>query len=160
MSTPAIHPAPVRKSVVVKADVERSFSAFTGGIGRWWPRSKSIGATAQVDVVLEGRPGGRWYERGVDGAECEWGKVLLWEPPSRLMLAWQIDSNWKYDPALVTEIEITFTALGARETRVDIEHRNLERFGDKAARIREMFDSEGGWPGVLKSFAATMAAAP
>jgi uncharacterized protein YndB with AHSA1/START domain len=160
MSTPAIHPAPVRKSVVVKADVERSFSAFTGGIGRWWPRSKSIGSTAQVDVVLEGRPGGRWYERGADGAECEWGKVLLWEPPSRLMLAWQIDSNWKYDPALVTEIEITFTALGARETRVDIEHRNLERFGDKAARIREMFDSEGGWPGVLKSFAATIADTP
>jgi uncharacterized protein YndB with AHSA1/START domain len=160
MSTPAIHPAPVRKSVVVNTDVERSFSAFTSGIGRWWPRSKSIGATAQVDVVLEGRPGGRWYERGVDGAECEWGKVLLWEPPSRLMLAWQIDSNWKYDPALVTEIEITFTALGAKETRVDIEHRNLERFGDNAARIREMFDSEGGWPGVLKSFAATVAEAP
>jgi uncharacterized protein YndB with AHSA1/START domain len=160
MSTPAIHPAPVRKSVVVKADVERSFSAFTGGIGRWWPRSKSIASSAQVDVVLEGRPGGRWYERGADGAECEWGKVLLWEPPSRLMLAWQIDSNWKYDPALVTEIEITFTALGAKETRVDIEHRNLERFGDKAARIREMFDSDGGWPGVLKSFAATVADTP
>jgi uncharacterized protein YndB with AHSA1/START domain len=160
MSTPAIHPAPVRKSVVVKADVERSFSAFTGGIGRWWPRSKSIASSAQVDVVLEGRPGGRWYERGADGAECEWGKVLLWEPPSRLMLAWQIDSNWKYDPALVTEIEITFTALGAKETRVDIEHRNLELFGDKAARIREMFDSDGGWPGVLKSFAATVADTP
>lgn len=160
MSTPAIHPAPVRKSVVVKADVERSFSAFTGGIGRWWPRSKSIGATAQVDVVLEGRAGGRWYERGADGAECEWGKVLLWDPPSRLLLAWQIDSNWKYDPALVTEVEITFTALGASETRVDIEHRKLERLGDKAAHIREMFDSEGGWNGVLKSFAATVADAP
>jgi uncharacterized protein YndB with AHSA1/START domain len=160
MSTPAIHPAPVTKSVIVKADIGRSFSAFTGGIGRWWPRSKSIGSTAQVDVVLEGRPGGRWYERGSDGAECEWGKVLVWEPPSRLLLAWQIDSNWKYDPALVTEVEITFTALGAKETRVDIEHRNLERFGDKAARIREMFDADGGWPGVLKSFAATMADMP
>jgi uncharacterized protein YndB with AHSA1/START domain len=160
MSTPAIHPAPVRKSVVVKADVERSFSAFTGGIGRWWPRSKSIGSSAQVDVLLEGRPGGRWYERGADGAECEWGKVLLWEPPSRLLLAWQIDSNWKYDPTLVTEIEVTFTALGAKETRVDIEHRNLERFGNKAAHIREMFDSDGGWPGVLKSFAATVANTP
>jgi hypothetical protein len=147
----------VRKSIVVNADVDRSFSAFTGGIGRWWPRSRSIGSTAQVDVVLEGRPGGRWYERGVDGAECEWGKVLLWEPPSRVLLAWQIDSNWKYDPALVTEIEVTFTVLGANETRVDIEHRYLERLGDKAARFRDTFDSESGWNGVLKSFATSVA---
>jgi uncharacterized protein YndB with AHSA1/START domain len=160
MSATVIRPAPVKKSIVVKADIDRSFSAFTGDIGRWWPRSKSIGSTAQVDVVLEGRPGGRWYERGADGAECEWGKVLLWEPPSRLVLAWQIDTNWKYDPGLVTEVEITFTALGAKETRVDIEHRNLERFGDQAARIREMFDSEAGWPGVLESFAATVADTP
>jgi uncharacterized protein YndB with AHSA1/START domain len=150
MST--IRPAPVRRSIVVKADVNRSFAAFTGGIGRWWPRSKTIGSAAQADVVLEGRAGGRWYERGEDGSECEWGKVLQWEPPSRVVLAWQIDGDWKYDPALVTEVEVTFTPLGVKETRVDIEHRNLERFGDKAARIREAFDSEEGWNGVLKSF--------
>ncbi len=150
MST--IRPAPVRRSIVVKADVNRSFSAFTGGIGGWWPRSKTIGSAALADVVLEGRAGGRWYERGEDGSECEWGKVLQWEPPSRVVLAWQIDGNWKYDPALVTEVEVTFTPLGSQETRVDIEHRDLERFGDKAARIREAFDSEDGWNGVLKSF--------
>jgi uncharacterized protein YndB with AHSA1/START domain len=158
MST--ILPAPVRRSIVVKADINRSFSAFTGGIGRWWPRSKTIGSAAQADVVLEGRAGGRWYERGEDGSECEWGKVLQWEPPSRVVLAWQIDGNWKYDPALVTEVEVTFTPLGSKETRVDIEHRNLERFGDKAARIREAFDSEQGWNGVLKSFIDFVAESP
>jgi uncharacterized protein YndB with AHSA1/START domain len=155
MSEVVVHPAPVRKSIVVKADLDRSFSAFTSGIGRWWPRSKSIGATAQVDVVLEGRAGGRWYERGTDGAECEWGKVLLWEPPARVVLAWQIGSNWKYDPALLTEVEVTFTALaGGGATRVDVEHRHLERFGTEAARLRDAFDSEAGWNGVLKSFAS------
>jgi uncharacterized protein YndB with AHSA1/START domain len=151
-----VHPAPVRKSIVVQADVARSFSAFTSGIGRWWPRSKSIGATAQVDVVLEGRAGGRWYELGTDGAECEWGKVLVWEPPARVVLAWQIGSDWKYDPALVTEVEVTFTALVGGATRVDIEHRHLERFGNDAARLRDAFDSDGGWPGVLRAFAAVV----
>ncbi len=154
MSSLEIRPAPVRRSVVVKANVERSFTAFTGNIGRWWPRTHSIGSTPQTDVILERRAGGRWYELGANGAECEWGKVLVWEPPARLVLAWQIDANWKYDPSLVTEVEVTFTALASAETRVDIEHRNLERYGDQAARVRDAIGSEGGWMGILKSFAA------
>jgi len=145
-----IHPAPVRKSVVVKATAEKSFATFTSGIGRWWPRSKSIGSAPQADVVLEPRVGGRWYERGTDGSECEWGKVLQWQPPSRVVLAWQIGSDWKFDPTLVTEVEITFTALSADETQVEIEHRHLERLGDGAAKARDAFDSEDGWTGVLK----------
>ena len=153
-----IRPAPVRKSIVVKASTEKSFASFTARIGRWWPRSKSIGSAPQADVVLEPGIGGRWYERGTDGSECEWGKVLQWEPPGRLVLAWQISSEWKFDPTLVTEVEITFTALSAGETRVDIEHRHLERLGDKAARIREAFDSEDGWSGVLRGFAAGIVA--
>lgn len=153
----AIRPAPVRKSIIVKASAEKSFATFTSRIGHWWPRSKSIGSAPQADVVLEPGVGGRWYERGTDGSECEWGKVLQWEPPGRLLLAWQISSEWKFEPTLVTEVEITFTALGAGETRVDIEHRYLERLGDKAARIREAFDSEEGWNGVLKGFAGGLA---
>jgi uncharacterized protein YndB with AHSA1/START domain len=148
-----IRPAPVRKSIVVKASAEKSFMTFTSRIGRWWPRSKSIGSSPQADVVLEPGVGGRWYERGTDGSECEWGKVLQWQPPERLVLAWQIGSDWKFDPALVTEVEITFTALSAGETRVDIEHRHLERLGDKAAQIREAFDSDEGWAGVLRGYA-------
>lgn len=147
-----IRPAPVRKSLLVKANREKSFAAFTGGIGRWWPRSKSIGSAPQTDVVLEPRVGGRWYERGADGSECEWGKVLEWEPPSRVLLAWQIGADWKFDATLVTEVEVTFTALASGETRVDLEHRYLERLGEGAERARAAFDSEDGWGGVLRDF--------
>jgi hypothetical protein len=154
MTVLEIRPAPVKRSVVVKADVERSFAAFTGRIGRWWPRSHSISSTPQADVIIEPRVGGRWYERGADGAEREWGKVLVWGPPGRLILAWQLDANWKYDPALVLEVEVTFTALEAGVTRVDLEHRNLEKYGDKADTVRDMVGSDNGWRGILKSFVA------
>ena len=149
-----IRPAPVMRSVVVKADVARAFAAFTGRIGRWWPRTHSIGQTPQTDVLIEPRVGGRWYERGSDGSECEWGKVLSWDPPGRLILAWQVDANWQYDPTLVLEVEITFTALEPGVTRVDLEHRNLEKYGDKATTVRDMLGSENGWQGILKSFVA------
>ena len=155
---PTVQPAPVRKSIVVQADTQRSFTSFTAGIGRWWPRSKSIGSSPQTDVILEPRVGGRWYERGQDGSETEWGKVLSWDPPARLLLAWQIDAGFKYDPTLITEVEVTFTALGPSETRVDIEHRKLERLGEKAARLREAFDSDNGWSGVLREFRDRMSA--
>jgi hypothetical protein len=140
--------------VVVRADVERSFAAFTSRMGRWWPRSHSINSTPLADVIVEPRVGGRWYERGADGAECEWGKVLVWDPPGRLILAWQLDANWKYDPALVMEVEISFIALEGGSTRVELEHRNLERYGDKAAAVRDALGSERGWLGILESFVA------
>jgi uncharacterized protein YndB with AHSA1/START domain len=104
-------------------------------------------------VVLEPKAGGRWYEIGEDGQQCNWGKVLAWEPPKRLLLAWQINGNWKYDPDLVTEVEVTFTPVAGGATRVDLEHRNLERFGDKIEPIRTMIDSENGWTGILKVYA-------
>jgi len=159
MSRLEIRPAPINRSVVVKAEVERSFAAFTGRMGRWWPRSHSIGSAPIADVIVEPRVGGRWYERSGDGAECEWGKVLAWDPPGRLILAWQLDANWKYDPALVLEVEITFTALQDGMTRVDLEHRNLERYGDKAAAVRDAVGSDRGWLGILKSFVADTEAA-
>jgi len=154
MSNLEIRPAPVRRSVVVKAGVERSFAAFTSNIGRWWPKSHTIGSAPPANVIMEGRAGGRWYEISADGGECEWGKVLLWEPPNRLILGWQLNGNWKYDPAFVTEVEIVFTALEGGGTRVDLEHRNLERFGDRAGPVRDAIGSDGGWLGILKSFAA------
>jgi uncharacterized protein YndB with AHSA1/START domain len=159
MSAATVQPAPVRKSVVVQTDANRAFAAFAGKIGRWWPHRHSIGTSPQADVVLEPRAGGRWYERGEDGSECDWGKVLAWEPPARLLLAWQIGGNWKYDPTLVTEVEVTFTALGPRETRVDLEHRNLERYGEESRAVRAAFESPGGWRGMLEAFAALAQAA-
>jgi uncharacterized protein YndB with AHSA1/START domain len=148
-----IHPAPVRKSITVKADAARAFAVFTGGIGRWWPRSHCIAASPQKDVVMEPKAGGRWYEIGEDGSHCNWGKVLAWEPPTRVLLAWQISADWKYDPDLITEVEVTFTPLDGGSTRVDLEHRDIERFGDKLEPVRAALDSEGGWSGILKIYA-------
>jgi len=152
----AVSPAPVRKSLVVAADVHRSFQAFTSRMGSWWPRKKTIGTSPQVAVIVEPRPGGRWYERGADGSECEWGKVLQWDPPARLVLAWQIDGHWKYNPACVTEVEVNFTALSATQTRVDFEHRHLERLGENAQAVRDMLNS--GWGGLLELYCANAGA--
>ncbi len=159
MSSREIRPAPVNRSVDVKADGEQSYNAFTTRIGKWWPRTHSIGTTPLTDVIIEPRIGGRWYERSGDGSECEWGKVLAWDPPGRLVLAWQLDSDWKYNPALVLEVEVTFTPLEAGVTRVNLEHRNLERYGDRAAEVQGKIGSDRGWLGILKAFAADTEAA-
>lgn len=149
-----ISPAPVRKTLVVTAGIEQAFTVFTSKMGRWWPKSHSINkATALSDVIIEPKVQGRWYERGADGSECPWGYVIDWEPPRRLLLAWQISADWSYDPALVTELEIRFTAEGANTTRIDLEHRNLERYGDQADKVRASIDSDNGWPGLLKAYA-------
>ena len=105
------------------------------------------------------RDQGRWYEVGQDGSECDWGKVLVWDPPKRLVLAWQLNADWQYDPSLVTELELTFTPTGPMETRVQLEHRDMERFGDKAASTREALDSPQGWVMHLTRFAAEAAEA-
>jgi uncharacterized protein YndB with AHSA1/START domain len=147
-----IAPAPVRKSIRVKAAPQQAFEIFTAGMGRWWMKSHSIGTSPQQDVVMEPRAGGRWFERGEDGSECPWGKVIAWEPPSRVLLAWQIDGQWKYDATLVTEIEVRFIPDGSG-TRVELEHRNLERFGPAAEQVRGQLDSDGGWSGLLQRFA-------
>ncbi len=148
-----IRPAPVRKSITVEADAKHAFEVFTARIGSWWPRSHCIASSPQKDVVIEPRTGGRWYEIGEDGSQCDWGKVLAFEPPARLLLAWQINGSWKYDPDLVTEVEVKFTPLDGGRTRVELEHRNLERMGDKAEDVRTAINSEGGWSGILKTYA-------
>ena len=153
MTTTIIRPAPVRKSIVVKADAAHAFEVFTARISNWWPRSHSVGASPQTSVVMEPRSGGRWYEIGQDGSQCNWGKVLAWEPPSRVLLAWQINSDWKYQEDLITEVEVKFTPIAGGETRVELEHRNIERFGDKAETMRSAIDSEGGWSAIVKLYA-------
>jgi uncharacterized protein YndB with AHSA1/START domain len=147
-----IVPAPVRKSILVKAEPARAFEVFTAGISRWWPGSHSIGTSPQKEVVMEPKVGGRWFERGEDGSECQWGQVLAWEPPSRVVLAWQIDAQWRFDPHLVTEVEVRFIPEG-QATRVELEHRNLERYGVQSEAVRATYDSPGGWSGLLEGFA-------
>jgi uncharacterized protein YndB with AHSA1/START domain len=146
-----IRPAPVRRSVVVKASQARAFDVFTRHMVRWWRPENHIGKTPLKDVVLEPKVGGRWYEVGQDGASCQWGKVLSWEPPRRIVLAWQLTAEWQFDPALITELEVRFLPEGDA-TRVELEHRNLERFGAKAEEMRAAFDSDGGWTGMLGTF--------
>lgn len=149
----AIQPAPVRKTIHVRTTPDRAFDVFTRNMTRWWPRTHSIAASPLAEVVVEPQVGGRWFERGEDGSECDWGRVLAWEPPGRLMLAWQIDPQWRFNPDLVTEVELRFTADG-EGTRVELEHRNLERMGEHAEAARAAYDSENGWSGLLDGFAA------
>ena len=151
MST-QIRPAPVRKSVFVSASPERAFEVFTAGIGRWWPKTHKIGRADLDRPIIEPREGGRWYELDVDGSECEIGKVAVWDPPVRLLLIWQLTPDFAYHPDLVTEVEVLFTPEGDG-TRVDLEHRDLERMGDKAAAMRETVSGPGGWPALLQLFA-------
>jgi uncharacterized protein YndB with AHSA1/START domain len=151
--TRMISVAPVRKTVTVEASQNHAFEVFTAGITRWWPATHTILKVAPREHVIEPRAGGRWYQIGVDGSECDNGKVLIWEPPSRLVLVWQINADWQFDPDLHTEVEVRFTPEGQR-TRVDLEHRNIERVGERAEAVRTAVDGPGGWTAILESYRA------
>ncbi len=144
---------PVKKHVIVEASRERAFKVFTEGMDRWWPREHHIGKSPLKRAVLEPHTGGRWYSECEDGSECDVGKVLAWDPPHRLVLAWQITAAWQYDAAFITEVEVIFTEEGPKKTRVDLEHRNLDRYGAEASAYRSQIDAEGGWGGLLGLFA-------
>jgi uncharacterized protein YndB with AHSA1/START domain len=149
----------VKKSVLVEAPQAHAFTVFTERQGSWWPlASHHIGKAPAQTAIVEPRVGGRWFERGVDGSECDWGHVLVWEPPDRLVLRWEINAEFQHDPDLETEVEVRFVAVGPRSTRVELEHRHLERYGDKAEHMLAGLDSEGGWSSLLQLFAAAAAA--
>ena len=143
----------VRKELTIKAPQARAFRAFTELMDHWWPHSHHIGKAELKKAVLEPRQGGRWYEIDVDGSECTWGQVLVWDPPARLILAWQINADWQYDPNLVTEVEVNFVEEAPNLTRFTLEHRDIEKFGVKAQEMWKAFDSDGGWTGLLNAFA-------
>jgi len=149
--TRTITVAPVRKSIRVGAPPERAFEIFTAGMGRWWPKAHSINASPIADIVIEPRANGRWFERGEDGSECQWGKVLAWEPPGRVLLAWQLSPAWAYDPDQITELEIRFLA-DDKGTRVELEHR-VDGFGAAAPEMFETFDKPEAWQGLLALYA-------
>jgi uncharacterized protein YndB with AHSA1/START domain len=150
--------APVRREITVQATPERAFEVFARDFGRWWPRDKSIGASAQKAAILEPRQGGRWYEIGEDGAECDWGEVLAWEPPERLLLAWRLGADFRFDPDLLTEVEVRFIAAGQGATRVELEHRRLEGWGERAEQARDAVSSPNGWTDALAAFARAVEA--
>jgi len=153
-------PNSVRKMINVQAPPAVAWRVFTEQMATWWPLAVyKIGKAAAVDAIIEPRVGGRWYERGDDGSTCDWGSVLSWEPPSRLVLSWDINADWQFDPHLKTEIEVRFIAVGQDATRVELEHRRLDRYGARRDEMRRIFDSEGDWGRLLAAFAARAAAA-
>ncbi len=153
-TTPATD-IPVRKSITVRASVERSFRVFTDQIDTWWPRTHHIGKVPMKKTIVESRAGGRCYSEQVDGSECDWGTVLVWEPPRRFVMAWQIDHTWGYQPDLAksSEVEVIFTPTADGGTQVDLEHRFFDRMGAGGEAMRVAVGNPGGWGSLLQLFA-------
>jgi uncharacterized protein YndB with AHSA1/START domain len=147
--------APVRKSVVVKATPARAFEVFTARMSAWWPPTHTILKSPLKEAIVEPRAGGRWYHLGKDGSTCETGLVRVWEPPHRLVLVWQLNADWQYDKDLDTEVELNFTPEGDG-TRVELEHRYIERMGKSGETARAAVDGPGGWSSLLEAFRDTV----
>ncbi len=149
----------VRHTITVEAPREHAFEVFTRGIDTWWFRDHSIGTEPLKEVVMESCEGGRVFERGIHGAECDWGRVRVWEPPARLVVAWQIGGDWQFDPDLAhaSEYEVRFIEETPGRTRVEFEHRHFERHGDAGQNIRDKV--EKGWSKLLAAYAASAEAA-
>jgi uncharacterized protein YndB with AHSA1/START domain len=149
----------VRRTVVVEAPLEQAFSLFAEGLGRWWPAEYTWSGDVLEAIGLEPREGGRCFERGPHGFWCDWGRVLVWDPPRQLVLAWQIapDRTPEPDPARASEVEVDFAAEGPEATRVRLEHRGFARHGPHGAEYRAGLDSPAGWTLLLDRFAAAVA---
>jgi uncharacterized protein YndB with AHSA1/START domain len=149
----------IRTSVVVDAPIERAFRVFTEDFGRFKPREYNLLAVEIAETVFEPGVGGHLYDRGVDGSECRFARVLAYEPPRRVVLGWDISPHWQLevDPAQASEVEVRFTAEAANRTRVDLEHRNLERHGEGWEGLTDGLGGDAGWPLYLKRFAALLA---
>ncbi|PBB66025.1 ATPase [Mesorhizobium sp. WSM4312] len=147
-------PAPVRHSVVVEATIARAFKVFTEDFGSFKPREHNLLAVPIAETIFERRVGGHVYDRGVDGSECRWARVLAYDPPHRLVLSWDISPRWQIETNLnkTSEWEVRFTAETEKRTLVEIEHRNFERHGEGWEGVRGGVDSDQGWPLYLQRF--------
>jgi uncharacterized protein YndB with AHSA1/START domain len=150
----------VQQTIVVDAPLARAFSVFTEGIGTWFPREYNLLDTEIVERVFEPHVGGQVYDRGTDGRECRWARVLAYEPPNRVVISWDISPQWQIetDPEKTSEVEVRFTAEGPERTRLELEHRHIDRHGEGWEQTREAVGGDGGWPGCLRSFAERLAA--
>jgi uncharacterized protein YndB with AHSA1/START domain len=144
----------VRTSIVVDAPADRAFAVFTEDIGSWWPADHHIIEAPLAEMVFEAREGGDVYDRGTDGSECRWASVLAYEPPERLVISWNINRSWKVEPDLArrSEVEVRFVPESENRTRVELEHRHLDRHGDGWEAMRDGVGSPDGWGGVLRHF--------
>jgi uncharacterized protein YndB with AHSA1/START domain len=139
--------ASVQTSITVEAPIERAFSLFTDGIGSWWPPEHHILEGELAEMVFEPYEGGHIYDRGVDGSECRWARVLAYERPHRVVFSWDISLAWQIerDPEKTSEVQVTFTADGPDRTLVELDHRNIDRHGDGWERMRDAVGSPEGW---------------
>jgi uncharacterized protein YndB with AHSA1/START domain len=149
----------VKKSVVVNAPVDRAFATFTQEMGSWWPPDHHILQGELAEMVFEPRVGGHVYDRAADGSVCRWARVLAYDPPNSFVMSWDISLQWQIetDPARTSEIEVTFVPEGPDRTRVELEHRHLERHGDGWEQMRDAVSSSGGWEMGLVRFAQKVA---
>jgi uncharacterized protein YndB with AHSA1/START domain len=150
----------VRVEIAVDAPIQQAFAVFTEGIGTWFPPEYNLLPVPIEKRVFEPRVGGRVYDRGTDGSECHWGDVLAYEPPHRVVIGWNINPHWQIeaDPAKRSEVEVRFVAETQTRTRLELEHRYLERHGDGWEQERDALGADGGWPGCLRTFAARVKA--
>jgi uncharacterized protein YndB with AHSA1/START domain len=142
-------------SITLHAPIDRAFTVFTEGFDSWWPRSHHIGASDMAEGVLEAHLDGRWFERGVDGTECEWGRVLAWDPPNHVAMSWHLDGSWSYDPdpAKASRVDVRFVAENERVTRVELAHSGLDKHGAGWEQLHAGISGPGGWVDLLRSFA-------
>ena len=147
--------ASVRTQIVVEAPIERAFRVFTEDFDNIKPREHNMLNVEIEETVFEPREGGRVYDRGVDGSECHWARVLAYEPPDRVVFSWDINPQWQLETDLdkTSEVEVRFVSETPERTRVELEHRNLDRHGDGWEGERDAVGSEGGWPLYLQRFA-------
>jgi uncharacterized protein YndB with AHSA1/START domain len=159
MTTPA-EATSIRHEVVVEAPIERAFSVFTKGFGSFKPPEHNMLGVDIAETVFELREGGHVYDRGVDGSECHWARVLAYEPPNRVVISWDISPQWQIETDLekTSEVDVRFIAEAPDRTRVELEHRNLDRHGDGWEALREGVDGDAGWPLYLHRFADVLAA--
>jgi uncharacterized protein YndB with AHSA1/START domain len=145
----------VHTEIIVDVPLERAFKVFTERFDHIKPREHNMLAVDIVQSVFEPRVGGRIYDRGVDGSECQWGRVLAYEPPTRLVFSWDISPRWQIetDQARSSEVEVRFIAEGERRTRVELEHRHLERHGEGWPGLAAGVRGDQGWPLYLQRFA-------
>ena len=142
--------APVRKSIRVRANQERAFHVFTRDLPKWWPSTHVLVTPPLAGQMFEPKPGGRWYQVGADGAEATVGRILVWEPPRRLVMTWEINGQWQPSTTVASEVEVHFIAEGD-ETIVQLEHRKFEALGAEGGE-RMRGDVNRGWPHVLQFF--------
>jgi uncharacterized protein YndB with AHSA1/START domain len=144
----------VQTSIVVEAPIERAFSVFTDGFGSFKPPDHNLLEVEIAETVFETHVGGNIYDRGVDGSECRWARVLEFEPPNRVVFSWDISAQWQIetDRDKTSEVEVRFIAEAPDRTRVELEHRNLDRHGEGWQAERDAVGGDQGWPLYLDRF--------